>query len=116
MKIQIDLTAKTIKLESNVNFGEFVTKMQEMFSDWKEYNISTNTTIQWKEYPVWIYREYNRNPWWCSTNGSTAIGTTLTTTESNGINRLTIGGSMSALTASSPSGGTVANTILNVEI
>jgi hypothetical protein len=81
MKIQIDLTAKTIKLESNVNFGEFVIKMQEMLPDWKEYKISTNTVIEWKEFPVYRYERRKYYPWWNdvmytdSTSQLTAIGT-----------------------------------------
>ena len=78
MKIQIDFTAKIIKIESNVNFGEFVTKLQEMLPDWKDYSIYTNTTIEWREFPVWKYR---RNVWpWTditySNSGHTILGTT----------------------------------------
>lgn len=78
MKIQIDLTLKTIKLESNVNFGEFVEKIQEMLPDWKEYKISTNTTIEWREYPVYRYQRsgwYDWNHNWYYGNNLTASGT-----------------------------------------
>lgn len=63
MKLQIDFELKTIKLESDINFGEFVEKIQTMLPDWKEFKISTNTVIQWREYPVWRYRRYNDWPW-----------------------------------------------------
>lgn len=110
MKIQIDLTAKTIKLESNVNFGEFIEKMQQMLPDWKEYSISTNTTIQWKEYPVWIYKPYERHNWWYSTAGNTTAS--LTTAA--------IGISSSGITFTSNSNplfeSKAPNKILNVEI
>lgn len=70
MKLQIDFTNKTIKLEDNVNFAELVTKLQQMLPDWADYKIMTNTVIQWTNpyynYIEWRYKPYYSNPIYCS--------------------------------------------------
>jgi len=47
MKLQIDLDAKIIRIEENVNLGEFFSKLEELLPDlkWREYElkVSPNT-------------------------------------------------------------------------
>ena len=49
MKIQIDTTNKTIKLETSENLGEFFTAIEQMLPNglWKEFKLETNTVITW---------------------------------------------------------------------
>ena len=110
MKIQIDFTLKTIKLESNVNLGKFVETMQEMFSDWKEYKILTNTKIEWVSYPTyyppnnpWIHRGniYNK----LSLPGDYTNSTTYTGSRS-----------ISSLSTNNQLGNTETSNIVNLEI
>ena len=72
MKIQIDTTAKTIKVEEMVKFGELIEALNKLFpkEEWKEYTLSCNTIINWsnpiviKEYPAWPYTTpYNPYTW-----------------------------------------------------
>ena len=63
MKIQIDDTEKTIKIEGNVNLGEFIDKITKLLPEWKEYTLETNTIINNWSSPI-IIRDYiNTNPW-----------------------------------------------------
>ena len=64
MKIQIDFKNKTIKLENSVNMGEFMNRISEMFEDWEEFRLVTNTTITWSS-PI-VVKEYPRHDWWWS--------------------------------------------------
>lgn len=56
MKLQIDFDKKTIKIEDAVNFGTLVERLQSLLTDWKDYTIFTNTKIEWREYPVYKYK------------------------------------------------------------
>ena len=68
MKIQIDTTSKTIKLEENVKLSALVETLDKFFpnQEWKEFTLETNTTISYWSNPV-IIREYPRpyyTPWY----------------------------------------------------
>jgi hypothetical protein len=39
MKIQIDTTEKTIKVELPVNMGELETELEKLLPNWKEYTL-----------------------------------------------------------------------------
>lgn len=58
MKIQVDTNTKTIKVEKEVNLFEFMEFIKKIFPDgeWKEYNLFTETIINWS-YPI-VYRSY----------------------------------------------------------
>lgn len=63
MKFQIDFDKKTIKVESNVNLGELVEKLQTMIPEWKTWKLETNVTINWSN-PVTIIKEEKPSwPW-----------------------------------------------------
>ena len=64
MKIQLDFDRKAIKVENNVNFGEFMKKIKQIFpnGEWKEFDLETNVSINW--YPQYTYTE----PRWINPN------------------------------------------------
>lgn len=75
MKIQLDTTAKTIKVEERVNLGQLIESLQQMLPrDWKDFTIEANTVIQrWRD-PIYIEKyirpyEWWNSPWYC--NGTT---------------------------------------------
>ena len=55
MKIQIDTTLKTIKLETSENLGEFFKALELMLPNdlWKEFKLETNTIINWNTPIIW---------------------------------------------------------------
>ena len=73
MKLQIDTTAKTIKLDEAVKLEELISALDKLFPDglWKEFQLITNVTINWqtnpiiiKEYPIWpTYPTYPTQPY-----------------------------------------------------
>jgi hypothetical protein len=65
MKIQLDTTAKTIKVEEEVNLGELFDMLSKLLPDdlWKEYSVETNTTITWSS-PIYIERTVYPQPYW----------------------------------------------------
>lgn len=69
MKLQLDTTAKTIKIEESVNLGELINSLEKLLPDglWKEFKLETNTIINWNN-PIVIdkyvpYVPYVQ-PWW----------------------------------------------------
>ena len=73
MKMQLDTTNKTIKIEENVKISKLIEVLKQMLpTDWKNFTLETHTTIvNWNE--PYIIREYPRrqwfeSPWYCSTN------------------------------------------------
>ena len=67
MKIQLDTTAKTIKVEESVNLGELTTALEKLLPEglWKEFKLETATVINWGSYQPIIIRDYtNPYPWW----------------------------------------------------
>ena len=77
MKLQLDTTRKTIKIEENVKLSTLVNTLNKLLpnKEWKEFTLETNTTIQSWVNPL-IIREYPpvypwwKNPWICY-NGTT---------------------------------------------
>lgn len=67
MKIQLDTTEKTIKVEEAVNLGELMEVIEKVLPDWKDYKISP-TVINHFASPI-IIRERRYDPyypWWQS--------------------------------------------------
>ncbi len=54
MKLQINDTAKTIKIEGEVNLGEFIEKISKLIPEWKEYTLLTNTIINNWSTPIMV--------------------------------------------------------------
>jgi len=73
MKLQLDTTAKTIKVEESVKLVKFMDTVKKLLpnNEWKEFTLQTNTTINYGSYPVytpiWTQPWYDR-PWinYCS--------------------------------------------------
>ncbi|MFA5715414.1 MAG: hypothetical protein WC998_06725 [Candidatus Paceibacterota bacterium] len=68
MKIQLDTTAKVIRVEETINLGEFFKAIKDILpsDQWKEYKLETNTVINWS-YPYIFYKEITAPqpyPWW----------------------------------------------------
>ena len=74
MKIQIDTDKEVLRLESDVNLGEFMTKIKTLLPNWKNYKLETNVEVVWSN-PIYVER-YNwpiyPYPWLVS--GDTASG------------------------------------------
>ena len=70
MKLQLDTTNKTIKVEGSVNLNELFEALKKLLpqGEWKEFTLEANTTITWVN-PItiqpWGY-PYNPYPWWGS--------------------------------------------------
>ena len=79
MKLQIDFDNKIIKLESDINLGEFIEKIEKMFPDWKEYKLQNNVKIEWHSYPV--YPTYPR--WYNGILYTAGSAATLTTSNNS---------------------------------
>lgn len=81
MKIQLDTTNKTIKVEDSVNINEFFEIIKKILpnNEWKEFKLETSTIINWSD-PI-VIKYYNPyNPTWvkqsetiCDTNGTQHI-------------------------------------------
>lgn len=82
MKIQLDTTAKTIKVEDEVNLGELMETIQKILPDnWKEFKVMPSVITNWSN-PIYIDR-WHPSPWYhyqnqypfqvyCGDRGSTA--------------------------------------------
>ena len=70
MKIQLDTTGKTIKVEGSVNLNELFEALKKLLpqGEWKEFTLEANTTITWVN-PItiqpYVY-PYHPYPWWGS--------------------------------------------------
>lgn len=49
MKIQIDTTAKTIKVEGNINLSDLFDALQKLLpeEEWKNFSLQAVTVIEW---------------------------------------------------------------------
>lgn len=67
MKIQLDTTNKTIKVEESVNLKELTEALEKLLpnGEWKEFTLHTNTVIQNFSSPI-IIREQRYPYWWNS--------------------------------------------------
>ena len=81
MKIQLDTTNKTIKVESNVKLSDLVETLDKLLpnNEWKEFELQTNVTISsWTE-PIIVerYKPEPVYPWYCRKPQITNYGTNL---------------------------------------
>lgn len=89
MKIQLDTTQKTIKVEESVNLGELTETLERILpnGEWKQFKIETNTVINNFSSPIVIreypYRPYHW-PWYSGYPTITFGGTTAQGSYSNG--------------------------------
>lgn len=84
MKIQLDTTNKTIKIEENVLLSKLVDTLDSLLpnKEWKKYTLETNTTINhWHE--PYVIRERYREPFWPSSPWITYMSTTKDTLSLN---------------------------------
>ena len=71
MKLQLDTTYKTIKLESSVKISELIKTLKRLLpnGEWKTFTLETNTSITYWHDPIIIkeYPTYPRQyPWYQS--------------------------------------------------
>lgn len=79
MKLQLDTTNKTIRVEERVRLSELIKIVKKILpNEWKDFILETNTTIiNWhepiiiKEYPP--YRPWKECPWYFNSS-STGYG------------------------------------------
>ena len=55
MKIQVDIVNKTIKVEGDINLQVLFKHIKQFLPDgqWKEYELETNTVINWNTGPIY---------------------------------------------------------------
>ena len=67
MKIQLDTTNMTIKIEEDINLGELYTMLDKMLpqKEWQSFKLLTNVKLEWVN-PIVIHAWTNpyRYPWW----------------------------------------------------
>lgn len=71
MKLQIDTSKKTIKLEESVKLESLIKTLKQLFpnNEWKQFTLETNTVINnWNRpliiEPIKTYPTYPRYPWY----------------------------------------------------
>ena len=67
MKLQVDTTAKTIKLEESIKLDTLFNTLNEMLPNngQREFELLTNVTVEWKNVPILIQPSYPyRYPWY----------------------------------------------------
>lgn len=69
MKIQLDTSQKTIKIENDVNLFELFNNLKKLLPDdeWKGFTLLTNTQITYWRDPIYIqpiYKHYYEQPWY----------------------------------------------------
>ena len=73
MKLQLDTTKKTIKVEESVKLVKFMDTVKKLLpnNEWKEFTLETGTTISYGSYPVYVekwHEPWYQRPWyWCNT-------------------------------------------------
>ena len=89
MKLQIDTTAKTIKVDENIKFDKLIKVLNKLLpKEWKSYTLESNCTIIWGTYP-WVtynpivYTPQPLIPTWEVTCADTGSGSSITTTAYN---------------------------------
>ena len=81
MKIQLDTTKKTIKVEESVSLLELTDALEKLLpnGEWKEFKLETHTVIQNWSAPI-VIRErpypYWSQPWYQPTIGGSTIKVT----------------------------------------
>jgi hypothetical protein len=81
MKIQLDFAEKSIKLEDNVNLGEFTKKIKKLIPDWADWTLTTNTIIHNWTNPIVIDPVYpgpDQYPWQPFYTGGPGVAITTT--------------------------------------
>jgi len=76
MKLQIDTTNKSIKIENDIKLSDLISNLKKMFpnNEWKKFTLVTNTIIEQWTSPI-IIREYPRPyypyewPWYHTMSG-----------------------------------------------
>ena len=83
MKIQIDSSAKTIKIEGNVKLSDLIKHLESLLPKdcklgyWKDYELECTTVINNWNYPIIIkdYTPYNPTPFWYQQPYTVTCGT-----------------------------------------
>jgi hypothetical protein len=88
MKLQLDTTSKTVRVEGTVNLEALYETLQKLLpnGEWKQFSIESNSTITWVNpitIPYYPYYPTTPYPWWevkpwgtiCD-NGANGIGFT----------------------------------------
>ena len=75
MKLQLDTTNKTIKLESNIKLSELVSTLEKLLpkGEWKTFTLEANTSITTWYNPI-VIKEYPTHPtypWYVTTTTNT---------------------------------------------
>lgn len=75
MKLQLDTTKKTIKLEEDIKLSLLIDTIKKLLpnNEWKQFTLQTNTTIGYWNSPVIIkeYPSYPQYPWYVKYNSTT---------------------------------------------
>lgn len=101
MRIQLDTSEKTIKVEGTVPFKELIDTLKKLLPDkeWEKYTLESNTTIHNWSYPIYIEKWRDPYPWW-NQNITLYKGTTsgaITSSAVNAAASYTDGGNLKAM-------------------
>lgn len=67
MKLQIDTTNKTIKIEQDANLLDFYKAIKKLLpDDWKEYKVLTTEIYTWTYPIVYKYEDIKPIEWKCT--------------------------------------------------
>jgi hypothetical protein len=107
LKIQLDTTKKTIKVDEDVKLSKFMSVIKRLLphGEWMDFQLLTNTTIEhWSSPLVYrFYEPYWTYPWWGSggtigvynagTSATNLLGSSSITTTANAVNNLNMNSS-----------------------
>jgi hypothetical protein len=76
MKLQLDTTAKTVKVEGVVNLWELMETLERLLPNgvWKTFSLESGSTIIWNNPPFPIYPTWPYYPWWWSQPSTIMFG------------------------------------------
>ena len=78
MKLQLDTTNKTIKLEERIKLSDLIDTLKKILpEEWQEFSLETNVVINNWSNPVIVYRQYPtypQYPWYNTGVATNVIG------------------------------------------
>jgi len=75
MKLQLDTTVKTVKVEGDIKISALIATMKDLFpTEWESFTLQTNVTINNWNSPIYIEKYPQpyipHYPWYCNTTSA----------------------------------------------
>lgn len=64
MKLELDFDNKIVKLTDKINFKELKDLLEKILPNYEEWEIDTNTNINWSSPIIIKESPYRPQPWW----------------------------------------------------